>query len=796
MFKIRFRAPLILAIVAFGCSQPVRQHGSGGGHGGTGGGGNDAGGVGGGGSSDMAVPPSTAGDDMSGPLVLTPPDKVLTAMVGQPPPTLQYAASINGATVLPSWSIDRGEIGSIGVSSGLFSGAALGGTAKITATYQGESATTTITIKLTQQQSGDPAYPPAAGGPGAGGWGGVGGDGPAPPATGTPLGTLQNGTPATDASVKLLYPYDGTVWPRGILPPLIQWDSGTHQFDAVKLQLHSNNFDYVGYFGNNATGKPVDNPSGVFRGLMIPAQVWYTLTYSNKGQGDDVTVTLTFAQSSSAFGPYTMKWHVAPGTLKGTVYYNSYGTAKVQNSGEGSCGPADANCNETKNGTQHGPPFGAATLAIKAGATEPTIVAGVSSADKSGCRVCHAVSADGNTLSTQHGDNGTAQQSLYALTMNNAETAVPLPPNGGQSYPAMFPDQTNHPMFLSNAGSMPIPVMTSSQLYSTATGTAGVLVPAQPTMPFTSFQASLPAFSGDGKHLCFIDWSRTGGMAGGDQKSLAVLDFDVMHNAFSNFRVLDTPAKGTDSYSSFMPTNDAVVFENELVSGSTNYGGDSQWGYTRYTGQGQLMWVDVATHTSHTLDAANGMGANGMPYLPTYGANHTAAGDAKLNFEPTANPVPSGGYAWVVFTSRRAYGNVATLDPYWSDPRNYSWTKPGVGYTTKKLWVAAIDLNGKPGTDPSHPAFYLPAQEIVAGNSRGFWSVDPCHKDGQSCATGDECCTGYCEPVGDGGSLQCTSQVPMCSSLYEKCMKDSDCCGAAEGISCINGYCATSGPIS
>ena len=51
----------------------------------------------------------------------------------------------------------------------------------------------------------------------------------------------------------------------------------------------------------------------------------------------------------------------------------------------------------------------------------------------------------------------------------------------------------------------------------------------------------------------------------------------------------------------------------------------------------------------------------------------------------------------------------------------------------------AIDLNAKPGTDPSHPAFYLPAQEIIAGNARGFWAVDPCHKDGQSCNTGDEC---------------------------------------------------------
>ncbi len=44
------------------------------------------------------------------------------------------------------------------------------------------------------------------------------------------------------------------------------------------------------------------------------------------------------------------------------------------------------------------------------------------------------------------------------------------------------------------------------------------------------------------------------------------------------------------------------------------------------------------------------------------------------------------------------------------------------------------------------------AQELLAGNARGFWVVDPCHNDGTSCETGDECCGGYCRP-GTGGAL-------------------------------------------
>jgi hypothetical protein len=149
----------------------------------------------------------------------------------------------------------------------------------------------------------------------------------------------------------------------------------------------------------------------------------------------------------------------------------------------------------------------------------------------------------------------------------------------------------------------------------------------------------------------------------------------------------------------------------------------------------------------------------------------------------------SGGYAWVVFTSRRLYGNVATQDPFLSDPRDYD---PTTSATTKKLWVAAIDLNAKPGTDPSHPAFYLPGQELLACNSRGYWVVDPCEQNGVTCLTGDQCCSGYCEDV-DGGFV-CGTPPPGCSSLSNKCMSTSDCCGAMQGIQCIDGFCAQPTP--
>jgi hypothetical protein len=241
------------------------------------------------------------------------------------------------------------------------------------------------------------------------------------------------------------------------------------------------------------------------------------------------------------------------------------------------------------------------------------------------------------------------------------------------------------------------------------------------------------------------------------------------------------------TYSSFFPNSAGIVFELELSNPS------NAWGYTWSGNTGELWWVDVASGMAHRLDQLNGYGATGNIYLPDNAggaATHSAAQDVTLNYEPTVNPIASGGYAWVVFTSRRMYGNVAQLTPWVSDPRQYPWLQQ---VTDKKLWVAAIDLNASPGTDPSHPAFYLPAQELHAGNARGYWSVEACRADGQSCQTGDQCCGGYCQP-GDGGGLVCSSQMPSCSGQYEKCSTTSDCCGAAQGVTCVNNVCSLSQP--
>ncbi|HEY1697711.1 MAG TPA: hypothetical protein VGG39_36375 [Polyangiaceae bacterium] len=676
------------------------------------------------------------GGDVNGTLVIAPANKTLTVTYGQQSPTQTFTATINGGTVGASFAVDLGQIGSIVAATGVFTPSGkVGGTANVTATFGSQTATTKVSVVVQLVDDGNPAGADAgADAGGAGGNGGVGGSGLGGPVdSGTK--TLLQGTLTADTGLAWLYPYDKTVWPQGLLAPLLQW-SAPRNYDAVYMHLHENGFDYQGYFASNATP---------FVNVPIPQTAWDTLSYSN--QGEPVTATLAFTSNGVAYGPIIEAWTIAQGPLTGTVYYNSYGTNLAQNY----C------C--TKNGAQ----FGGATLAIKHGATSPVLVAG-SNGGSAQCRVCHSVAAQGSVLITQHGDNY-EQSSSYALTNAYAETVM-APANGAFGFAAISPDGT---YLLSNGSPMPaFSAPGASALYSVATG---AVIPSTGLPP--GQLAGTPVFSPDGKHVAFNDYSN-------NDLAVAAMDFASATNTFSNEVTLHTSTTTfPDLFPAFLPTNDAVVFEEETAS-------DGEFGATRsITGtgsgaasRGELWWADLKTQTAAPLAALNGAG-----YLPTGANSHDQ--DATLNYEPTINPVASGGYAWVVFTSRRMYGNVATINPFNSDPR---YTDISVTPTTKKLWVAAIDLNAKPGTDPSHPAFYLPGQELLAGNSRGYWVVDPCEQNGASCLTGDQCCSGYCEDV-DGGFV-CGTQPPGCSGLSNKCTQASDCCGYQQGIQCIDGFCS------
>jgi hypothetical protein len=103
--------------------------------------------------------------------------------------------------------------------------------------------------------------------------------------------------------------------------------------------------------------------------------------------------------------------------------------------------------------------------------------------------------------------------------------------------------------------------------------------------------------------------------------------------------------------------------------------------------------------------------------------------------------------------------------------------------------VSAIDKDWSSGSDPSHPAFYLPGQELRAGNSHAYWVATPCSELDDACDTDDDCCDG----TGASPEVQCrimdTSPsvrrecraIDSCSEQDEECSDSIPCC---DGLVC------------
>ncbi len=167
---------------------------------------------------------------------------------------------------------------------------------------------------------------------------------------------------------------------------------------------------------------------------------------------------------------------------------------------------------------------------------------------------------------------------------------------------------------------------------------------------------------------------------------------------------------------------------------------------------GDLFYADVATQKVARLDALDGY-VNGKVYLP--------ANDPQLNFAPTVLPEAVGGYFWVVFTTHRSYGNL--LARRWTTTTRTAscgWRR-STSPTRRRARIRATRPSSSTG------------RETVADNLRGFWVLNPCSANGNDCASGDDCCGGFCRQV-DGGPLQCVPPPGGCSNEFETCQTAAD----------------------
>jgi hypothetical protein len=143
---------------------------------------------------------------------------------------------------------------------------------------------------------------------------------------------------------------------------------------------------------------------------------------------------------------------------------------------------------------------------------------------------------------------------------------------------------------------------------------------------------------------------------------------------------------------------------------------------------------------------------------------------------PTVLPFSSGGYRWVIFTSPRPYGNQI----------NQLGTDFSCGATM--LWIAALDDEAADGTDRSHPAFFLPGQNVLPistpehyVNERGYLVPSPCKTSALTCSTTDECCAGTecrIDSISATGVPTKVCKDPAsCSAVGAACITSADCCG-------------------
>jgi hypothetical protein len=690
--------------------------------------------------------------------------------------------------------------------------------------------------------------------------------GPAPTGTSS-LFPATTGVAETD--LKILYPYAKTVFPLGLPSPLLQWSSATAATgvnSGVKVSIRwpvggaaTPSFNWSSIVPENMAIylDPPTNAVTLAPGMRrdILQTVWAAFEQSAKGQDAEVVVQRVIGGTRRAEVASTI--HFATNQLKGKVFYQSYGTNLVQNFSSTLSVAPYARADRR---------FGAATLAVKIGQSYPTVTAGsTSGSDGPGCRVCHSASADGSTLVTNNYPTDYLSSKFTNLSGTPTETLIAGTNDGRFAWPAVYKDGS---FIFSNAGvpraSGTAPpggleggddnnAALTSTLYSIPSGVA-ITTTGVPS----GLKAALPSFSPDGTHIVFNHYS--GGAIApvtgatptvtGDKRSIGMADFSVGTKTFSNFRRLVTQAGTacsgafgiadpcTNVWPSFLPGNEGVVFEKEVFNdgrvtgsnhndfGGTRSGCDDGSGVAACGNDGakaELWWVTTglatpsatipsSTPTAIRLNAANGLDASGALTIPTgTGASaHTATVEPVLNYEPTLNPTATGGYYWVVFTSRRLYGNVATMNPWWSDPR---FRKLGgdFGPTPKKLWVSAVKSSPVAGQDPSYPAFYLPGQELLAGNSRGYWVLDQCKAPSAMRTTANECETTL-DCCQSPTASSCTLQTPVadppkrhCTPLAASsciadgagtCATHADCCNFATGTRCASGTCALPPPVT
>jgi hypothetical protein len=609
------------------------------------------------------------------------------------------------------------------------------------------------------------------------------------------------------------YPYDGTVFPGGLIAPPIMWQGGA---DAAYVRMRYQSQDILNY--EFAVGPT--NPGE----LRVPAADWAEIT--RRTQGTPLEVTFSVKQGG-AISTCTQKWTIAGGNMVGALYYNTYNEPTTGGSGAvmrlTMGGPKSDLYLSYQGGAVAGVPGIGGLVGAIPGAGNSTP-----------CTSCHSVSASGNTIAASTHDYVASRFDVGAYALGDTPQPMQRARLDGSAFGGLSPNgelmlKMGNPDCTGGADSFPraknnFPMVegtSAAHLINTVTGAV---------VPSTGLKAEnymwMPQFSADGRKVVF-NHARPDGSGGTNRRDLAVVDFDPATNTFSEPRIIASgqgPAPslpyqpgsaggvaipagvgcqgpGGGGFGIPIPgTGDVGALPNGSCTGPCY----PAWPFFTPDGRGviyaltnepdfmsafpgrdkpalsELWYVDLQTQEKVRLDKAN----KGLKDA-----------DALANYYPTVLPIQVGGYYWAFWTSRREFGHRDLS----GGPNAVFAVSSGPSAREafhKRIWVTAIQPPGAgefaSGTlmDPSYPPFYLEGQGDT-GNVRAFAALNPCKQLGATCVTGVDCCTGFCTLNKASGQRTCSPER-ACAELNERCTTDANCChveGQEMQNHCIGGYC-------
>ncbi len=607
----------------------------------------------------------------------------------------------------------------------------------------------------------------------------------------------------TSCTAQVIYPYEGTVFPGGLVSPPIMWNGGA---DAAYLRVR---YDAVSTLDFQFAAGP-SNPGE----LRIPQAYWNEIT--RRTQRTPLLLTLT-TKTGGTLSTCQLKWHIAQGNMVGAVYYNTYNHPDAGGVG--------------------------AILRLTLGTTEPLLyLREPLGAPPSGpCLSCHSVSANGSTLgASTHIYLPPWSYTAQSYALGDAANPPQRADIKDATFGALTPDgsailRMGNPDCTQGANGFPrsknnFPLLLGpmeATLIDTSTGN-----PIATTGLSRERYMWMPQFSPDGRQVVFNN-AKPDGSGGTDRRELAVMDYDPSTHAFSNLRPLvtreDLAAKNIVNPSLDYRPNLLLEAEAATIGGLFAVPGADgcvnavpagvgeipggtcagpcypAWPFFTPDGRGvifamisepdftvafpgrdraaqsELWYVSLDDRRLIRLDNAN----KGLK-----------AGDSLANYYPTVLPVQVGGYFWVFWTATRDFGHRslgAPIDAFINDA--FGTTSAAEAFR-KRIWVSAIrasgqgELGGSISTDPSAPGFYLEGQSQT-GNTRAFAALSPCRAVGNECTSGLDCCTGYCSVKPGETRGSCVPEV-QCAKTNEKCSVNADCCAPGPGEvtnTCVGGYC-------